>query len=269
MRGTVTARDGAELYYEATGAGRPIVLLHGGVLDCRMWDAEFERLGRAHRVIRYDARGHGRSAAATGDFGHHEDLHVLLAALSVPRATLVGLSLGARTAIDFALVHPAMVDALVLAAPGASGMELRDPVILEHTGAMVAAFRAGDRAGVVEAFLRAWVDGPRRRPDEVDPRVCERLRVMATDTIVDHPPGPARELHAIDRLDELAAPILVLVGDLDASDIVHFADRLAAQAPQATKAVIAGAGHALCLERPDEFVAALDGFLARTTPRAP
>jgi pimeloyl-ACP methyl ester carboxylesterase len=50
----------------------------------------------------------------------------------VPRATLVGLSLGARTAIDFAFSHPAMVEALVLAAPGASGMEMRDPVVREH-----------------------------------------------------------------------------------------------------------------------------------------
>ena len=90
------------------------------------------------------------------------------------------------------------------------------------------------------------------------------------DTIANHPaPGPARELDAIDRLGELAAPILVLVGDRDASHIAHIADRLAAQAPFATKAVIAGAGHALCLERPDEFAAALDDFLARATPRAP
>jgi 3-oxoadipate enol-lactonase len=264
VRGTVTARDEARLAYQAAGSGRPIVLLHAGVLDARMWDADFARLARGYRVVRYDARGHGRSSPAAGDFAHHEDLHDVLEALDLPSATLVGLSLGARTAIDFSLAHPEMIDALVLAAPGASGMELRDPICLRRTEEMIAALRAGDVAGGVEAFLRAWVDGPRRGPGEVDRGVRERARAMATTTIVDHPPpGPARELHAVDRLDELRAPILALVGDLDSPDIAALADRLVTAAPRATQAVIPGAGHTLNLERPELFAAAIDAFLGR------
>ena len=112
---------GGSLFFEAAGAGSPVILLHGGNLDRRMWDAEFAGLQSRHRVIRYDARGYGRSGPADTAFRAHDDLLALMDALGLSRATLVGLSLGGRIAIDFALAHPERVDRLVLAAPGISG----------------------------------------------------------------------------------------------------------------------------------------------------
>ena len=100
--------------------------------------------------------------------------------LDLERATLVGHSLGARTAADFALEHPDAVDALVLAAPGLSGMAYHDPFVIEQHQAIAAAAAARDAAGIIEAFLRAWVDGPRRRRADVDPRLRERIGAMAS-----------------------------------------------------------------------------------------
>src|SRR5256885_9246878 len=115
------AVPGARLYYESIGAGPVVVLLHGGNLDLRMWDPQLTELRRLLRFIRYDARGFGRSTPADTAFRADADLSVLLKHLAVHRASLVGLSLGGRIAIDFALDHPKMVDKLVLAGPGLSG----------------------------------------------------------------------------------------------------------------------------------------------------
>src|SRR6188474_1328003 len=112
---------GSSLFYEAAGVGGPVILLHGGNLDRRMWDAEFTGLQSRYRVVRYDARGYGRSGPADTAFRAHDDLLALMDALKLSRATLIGLSLGGRIAIDFALAHPERVDRLVLAAPGISG----------------------------------------------------------------------------------------------------------------------------------------------------
>ena len=88
------AVPGSSLFYEAAGEGAPIILLHGGNLDRRMWDAEFDFLKQQYRVIRYDARGYGRSGRIDTTFAAHEDLLALMDSLALPRATLIGLSLG-------------------------------------------------------------------------------------------------------------------------------------------------------------------------------
>src|SRR4051794_36184980 len=106
--GTMPVDDG-ELAYEIRGGGSPVVLLHGGFLTGDTWDAQVALLERDHTVIRFDARGHGRSSTPTKPFAHHEDLRQLLMGLDLPRASLVGLSQGARTSIDFAIAHPDLV----------------------------------------------------------------------------------------------------------------------------------------------------------------
>jgi pimeloyl-ACP methyl ester carboxylesterase len=256
---------GGELYHEAKGAGPAVVLLHAGLLDGRMWDEQFELLSKQYRVIRFDARGHGRSSVPAGDYANYEDLHELLVALGVPHATLVGLSLGARTAIDFALAYPAMADAVVAAAPGLSGWNFDDPVLAEHERGARAAAAAGDRAAVVEWFQRSWTDGPKRTPQQVDPAVRERVRAMAVETLtkLEAGRGELKEMGAASRLGDLRVPLLAIVGDLDMSDIHEIVAELVAKVPGARKVVIAGAGHMVNLERPAEFDRALTEFLRR------
>jgi len=93
--------------------------------------------------------------------------------------TLVGLSLGARTALDYALAHPEMVEALVLVSPGMSGMTFGDRLSSSATRGSRGAAVARNGASVVEWFLHAWVDGPKRPPEDVSPAVRERLRRIA------------------------------------------------------------------------------------------
>ena len=87
--------EGTRLYYEVAGSGTPVVLLHGGMLNLRQWDEQFDILAKEFLVIRYDARGYGRSALGSAPYSHHEDLAALLRALDVERPHLVALSNGA------------------------------------------------------------------------------------------------------------------------------------------------------------------------------
>ena len=119
---------GARLYYELAGEGEPIVFLHGGLLDGRMWDEQFQFFAQRYQVIRYDMRRSGKSedAASVGPVIPYQDLYHLMSALSLRQATLVGLSGGARAALDMAIAYPTMVQRLVAVSPGLSGYEFVD-----------------------------------------------------------------------------------------------------------------------------------------------
>ncbi len=258
---------GGELYYEAAGAGPVLVLLHEGMLDRTMWDEQFDRLARTgHRVIRYDARGHGRSSPVDGDYAHHEDLRALLGHLGVGHATLIGHSHGARVALDTALTYPDAVAALVLAAPGISGRTFSDPFLLHHIREQVAAVSApGGVTLFIEHFLRMWVDGPHRDPAAVDPVLRERVRATAAATVTAHAEGMGRgtalEAGAADRLADIRVPTLVMDGDLDSTDISANAHAVALAVPGARRARIPAAGHMVHLENAEEFDRELAGFL--------
>jgi hypothetical protein len=113
-KGSIDLGD-AQLYYEEAGHGAPLVLLHGHSFDRRMWDPQLAELSRHYRVIRYDMRGYGLSSMPVEgqEFLHANDLFRLLQALHIPKAHLVGLSLGGFVAVDFMALHPAQTLSVV------------------------------------------------------------------------------------------------------------------------------------------------------------
>src|SRR5438874_11834798 len=115
------------IYYEIKGKGHPLVFLHGGQMDRRMWDDEYEFFARHYRVIRYDIRGFGKSDTAKKPYSDAEDLYTLLRHLGLKEATLVGLSLGGAISVDFAILHPETVRSLILVCPGLGGFHFEDP----------------------------------------------------------------------------------------------------------------------------------------------
>jgi pimeloyl-ACP methyl ester carboxylesterase len=129
--------NGGKLYYETTGDGLPVVLIHAGYLDSRMWDSQFETFSRQYQVIRYDVRGYGKSSRSESNYSDAVDLKSILDHLKIDRAVLVGVSMGGRIALDFAVEYIDRVRALVLINFGirgyiSSGPEedgLFDPII--------------------------------------------------------------------------------------------------------------------------------------------
>ncbi len=114
-------------HYEMAGIGPPVVLIHAGIADSRMWEGQFAPLSRWFRVIRYDMRGFGLTPPAEGAFSHMDDLAALLRHLGIERVSLIGCSMGSKTALDFALAHPAQVDRLVLTSPAVGGLPYDGP----------------------------------------------------------------------------------------------------------------------------------------------
>ena len=249
--------DGANLWYEVTGslgAAPPIVLLHAGIGDARMWDDQVAPFAQRFPVIRYDARGFGRSGPATGGFSPIADLAALLAILGVSRAHLVGLSMGGTVAVDAALAYPDLVAGLVVAGARPSGL-VPSRALRSAWEAVDVALAAGDVAGAVELELRMWVDGPNRTPDQVDPTVRERVREMDAalfalpDQGEPRPPDPP----AVGRLGAIRAPTFVIVGAEDQPDVLAGGDLLSTGVPGARKAVIPDAAHVPNMERPAAF----------------
>ena len=254
--------NGTRLYYEEQGSGRPVVLIHGAVLDRTMWDEQMAVLAQHYRVIRYDARGFGRSARSAMPFKAQEDLHALLDYLKIDRADLVGLSLGGRIAIDYALTYPTRVRSLVLAAPGISGAAF-DQTPTQWLSDMMAAIQAKDSIAASNAWLRSEAMSPAMEL----PAVRDRLRAMTYANSGMFAVGTNPELvmlpPAIGRLHELSVPTLVVIGTRDAALMRGLSDSIAAKVPNARRVWIEGAGHLLNIEKPEEFNRALLEFLSR------
>src|SRR5262245_39938722 len=175
-----TQINGTNFFFEILGDGLPLVLLHGGLMDRRMWDDQFAALSRSYRVIRYDLRGHGKTERLPGSFSHYRDLHGLLNYMEIENAILIGQSLGGRTAINYALEHPDRVGALVLVATGVEGYTFSDET-LQAFSDMAMARKRGDNDQAADLFIQRWVIGPNRNIDDVDPVVLKRVRTMIDD----------------------------------------------------------------------------------------
>lgn len=257
--GTI-AVDGGQLWYESDGEGAPVVLLHGGLWDSRMWEDQFEPLAERCRVVRYDLRGYGRSTRPKGSYSHSDDLTAVLDHLDIERASLVGLSMGSAVAIDFTLEHPERVHALVLAAPALGGYEWSADLEKRY-GPAEAALEKGDIERAAELELAIWTKPSRKKEDFRDLRMREIAKENAHQVALD--PALQRRLDppAIGRLGEIKAPTLVISGDKDLPDVKKIAALLLSEIPDARRAVMQGADHVVNMRRPADFTARLLGFL--------
>jgi pimeloyl-ACP methyl ester carboxylesterase len=256
--------DGVRLAYDLTGDGPPLVLLHAGIVDRRMWDDVVPFLADAFRVLRYDARGFGESShPPDGPYARWEDLFTVMDVAGVQRAHLVGVSQGAETALDAALAAPDRVDHLVLCGSGLRGWSFRDELEVRWQ-AEVDAWERGDLDACAEESMRTWFDGPSRSPDEVEPTTRRRaweMQRLAIDLENDNAEARAPEPPSGERLREVAAPTLVAVGELDQPDMVAIAEKLAAEISGARHEVLPGVAHLPPMERPAEFAQLVREFI--------
>ncbi len=259
------------VHHEVAGTGPPAALLHAGICDSRMWEPQWGPFVAQHRTVRLDFRGFGETPLHPGRVCHAEDVIAVLDALEIERAALVGASFGGRVALELAVARPDRVSALVLACPGMTGHDWSDAV--QAYGAEEdAAIERGDVDAAVEANLRMWVDGPHRQPGSVDPALRELVGRMQRRAFEHWLALPEEARDAADdealvpdlpdRLGEIAAPTLVVLGELDVIDMHAIADRLTREIPGARFASISGTAHLPSLERPDEFNALVLGFLS-------
>ena len=264
---------GGKICYEVAGHGPPIVLLHEGIADRRMWNREFASLAHHHGVARYDLRGYGGSPPATSEFSPVRDLVALLDHLGWTRPLLVGPSMGGKIALDLSLAFPERVGALLLVAPGYSGMDY------DHVPGGKATFERDERLS--KAAADAWAAGKLEEATEhlrdlwassLSGGALELFRTMVRDNAKEvfeersgrfetREGGPAAA-----RLNEIRVPTQILVGDRDNPAMPHCANFLARGIPGARVQLVPGADHLLNLSRPDAFDAALRELVGRLSP---
>jgi pimeloyl-ACP methyl ester carboxylesterase len=273
--------NGVRFGYDEAGEGPAVVLLHAGLADRRMWDHQFTALAERHRVIRYDRRGHGDSAAAEGSVSHHRDLLAVMDALGVDEAALVGSSMGGAYSLDAALDAPERVSRIALVGAGLSGHEWPADMAAEMWATLRAAvpperlerYQAhtaerideADVAAAAEANARYFVVGPHRTPDALDSQVWLAAKEMCELVYRRAWNGPEWTEDIPDtrhHLAEIPAPTLVLIGLADASGLLDLADLFTATIPGARRIDLPDTGHLLPMERPAETTKALLDFLA-------
>lgn len=252
--------NGTRLYYEVAGTGHAIVFVHGFTLDTRMWDDQFQYFAKEFQVVRYDVRGFGKSAVPTGDeYSHVEDLKALLDFLEIKQAYLVGLSKGGAVALDFTLIYPGTVTALVLIDTVLPGFdwsvegEARDGLVWEEAG-----------KGGIPAAKISWLTHPLFAPAQRQPAVAARLAQIIEDYsgwhFVNHNHEHDLNPLAAKRLREITIPTLAIVGEYDLPDFLNITNLISQEMPQARKIIVPDVGHMSNMEAPHEVNWAMSEF---------
>jgi pimeloyl-ACP methyl ester carboxylesterase len=192
----------------------------------------------------------------------HEDLFAVMRYLGIARAVLVGCSMGGTTAVDFAIAYSDMVDALVLSGSGLNGWTW-SPDMVKLLAEIFERVGADDIAGARQLSERLWLDGP-RDSGSIDPIYRARASALYADnfrperwTIQPQPPSPPSS----ERLAEIKAPTLVMIGECDAPDLHNIANLLVSEITGARKVTIQNAAHLPSLEHPEQFNRIVMDFL--------
>jgi 3-oxoadipate enol-lactonase len=228
--------EGGHLYYDKTGEGPAVVLLHGFGVDRRSWYPQVEAFAERYTVVAVDLRGFGLASMPNGPYRHHVDVAGVLDHLEITQASIVGSSMGARVAFDFAIAYPERTRVVVSADGVPSGFVFdrppgmpRGPSREQYTQTLKSL--GPERAAAFKAIVADYTRWHRKNDDP-------RVEVV--------PP-------AITRLGEVMAPTLVIVGGVDLPDYHKAADMFTTGIARARRHVIEGVGHLPNLEAPEEF----------------
>lgn len=259
------AQLAAEFDRPAAAPGLPLVFLHAGVADGRMWQAQWDAFAEDHPRLRYDRRGFGQSRTLQAQpYSRSFDLLAVLEHFGLPRVVLVGCSQGGRVALDLAIARPDRVAALVLVAPAVSGAptpELQGTV-KALADAADAAIAAGNLDAANQLQAQLWLDGPTAPRGRVAGTARELFLDMNAIALAAPEPGAAvDEPSAWVRLEQIGRPTLVLWGDLDLPHLQDRCETLVQRIPGARRVRLDGTAHLPGLEAPARFNAALAEFL--------
>jgi 3-oxoadipate enol-lactonase len=255
--------NGIETYYEIHGKeGAPwLVFSHSLACSPRMWDKEIERHKERYRVLAYDTRGHGQSAAPKGAYTLEalaDDLHALLKHLKIPKAHFCGLSMGGMIGQTFALKYPGIFQSLILCDTTSRYAAAAAPLWQER-------IRIAESQGLeplVQPTLERWFTEPFRKnhPEQVN-KVASQIAKTPVAGYV----GCCHAIPKIDvtaRLKEIKCPALVICGENDPGTPPAMAREIHENLPGSRLVLIPQAAHLSNIEQPEAFNRALGEFLS-------
>lgn len=255
---------GATLTGVEMGEGLPVVFLHAGVCDNRMWHEQMRVAAEnGWHAISYDRRGYGEAESEDEPFSHLDDLEAVLEAFDIHAAVFVGCSMGGGLAVDFALQNPGRVIGLVLmgtsitGAPWSTTLEERAIEMAEED-----AWERGDLDLLNRVQAHEWLDGPRAQSGRVSGSARDlfldmNARALAKPAL-SHEDVPPDAWH---RVEEISAPTMLIVGDEDFTALIDRHEHLSETMPNSFAAVLEGVAHIPSIERPDLINRMLEEFL--------
>lgn len=218
-------------------------------------------------VVCFDSRGFGRSRADVAEFSPVDDLRAVLDHLEIEQALLVGCSRGGQQSLDFLLEEPDRVAGLVWVCGGVSGSSHEGPpaqtAVFDRIEAL---WQAKDWDTLVDLETHVWADGPLEPEGRAPQAVREHVRRMIYAIETRSEPVPKAlplPRPAAGRLQEIARPVLVVIGALDTTGTQASADLLSDKVVGAERVDFPDAAHVPNMEHPERFNTALRGFLAR------
>ena len=255
--------NGTDIYTELHGPeGADMIVLSNGVLmSTASWALQVPILSRHYRVLLYDCRGMWKSAHPKGPYSmelHADDLAALLDALQIEEAHIAGISYGAEVSMAFAIKYPRRVKSLFLS----SAVSESGPVLKGFIQTWSAAARTRDPQRLFEAsYMLNFSDSYIAANSVALEAAASRYPQLDMNAVLelldcfDH-------MDITDELHLIQAPTLALVGENDNLKPRKYSERIVQEIPGAQLVSIPGAGHAVCLEKPDLFNAILLGFVA-------
>lgn len=264
--------NGIRLHYrDWTGAAGPdaplLLLLHGFTSHARTWDTYAATFTPRYRVVALDARGHGESAwAEPGEYGiasHVGDVMALLGALGRDRVSLIGISMGGRTAYNVAASHPELVERLVV-------VDISPTIAAAGATRIQTAVSGNDRFASVDEAVAAYLVGSPDAPVEIVRRRIANNVMVCEDGSLTWRYDEALRRGRVGRpeaddqwplLARITAPTLLLRGSRSDVLTAEDAERMVAALPDARLEVVEDAGHSIAVDQPSRFLAAVTPFL--------
>jgi pimeloyl-ACP methyl ester carboxylesterase len=257
---TVRSRDGTLIAFKRSGAGPPLVLVHGSTADHSRWDPLLPELGRRFEVYAMDRRGRGGSgdAASYAIEAEYDDVAAVVETAGAG-ASLLGHSYGGLCALEAALRVSNLRSLLLYEPVFATEAALYPPAARQRLEALD---RQGDRELLLTTFFREIVEMPEEDIEKLRADPSWLRRIAAAHTLV-------REFADADYVFEparfrgLAVPTLLLVGGSSPPAMTRPSELIAEALPDARIVVMPGQGHAAMNTAPDLFLREVIGFLTR------
>lgn len=266
--------NGTELAYVEVGQGEPVIFVHGGLQDYRMWTEHLPKFAGRYRAIAYSRRNNYPNDVSPDGMpdgaadAHGEDLAAFVRALGLSKVRVVAHSSGAHAALFFAALHPEMVVSLALNEPPAAGILVGVPEVAEMlkawgSGAAPAreALKAGDTKAGIPLFVNA-VGGPgayERRSDADKMMNFDNVASYQADATTKRP----RPVFTCEMAKAINVPTLLSNGERSPKFFYRVIDQLEVCLPNRERIVIAGSSHTVPSESPDAYDRAILSFLAK------
>lgn len=256
--------NGATISYELSGKGEPVVLIHGWSLNANMWQPQVAALSQKFQVLNYDRRGFGKSGGGEDITWDAEDLKILMDRLNIRAAHVLGMSQGARVALQFVRRNPDRVLSLILhgsPAPDGFGVPFTGPDRTRFDEWTALTTEKG-----LDAFRQSWsahplMEVPAGNADarkRVDALLAEYRGARFLQPV--QPSGPVPAI-TMDDVAKIYVPTLVLIGDREVPYLQIVARALAYAMPRAQLTIVPGGGHMINVIEPAHYNAAILGFL--------